>query len=285
MHAARMAKADNLTLMAVHAHPDDESSSTGGILARYSDEGVTTVLVTCTNGEYGDGPDHVKPGEPGHDPEQVAKTRLAELEEACEHLGVTHAERLGYHDSGMPDWEFKEKDHVFSNVPLEESVGRLVALVERYRPDVMVTYDDMGGYNHPDHLRAHDIAVAAFRATGIPAKLYFIARRRRDWQKLRERMAAAGIEVPVPQQRTLDPEVVRRMEKAEERITTAVDITPVVARKRAALAAHASQLDQSWWVLFPEDGFAEVFGTETFIRAEDRTGAPVPEDDLFAGLR
>jgi LmbE family N-acetylglucosaminyl deacetylase len=275
-----------LTLMAVHAHPDDESSSTGGILARYADEGVTTVLVTCTNGEYGDGPEHLKPGEDGHDPESVAKTRLAELDEACRHLSVTHLETLGYHDSGMPDWEYKDHAHVFAAVPLEESVARVVELVERYRPDVMVTYDDgQGGYGHPDHVRAHEVAVEAFRRTGIPKKLYFIARRRRDWEKMRERMEAAGIEVPTPPQRPQDPEVIRRMEEREARITTTVDTTAVAARKRAALAAHASQLDRSWWIRFPEDSFAEVFGTETFIRAEDTTGAPVPEDDLFAGLR
>ena len=271
--------------MAVHAHPDDESSSTGGILARYADEGVTTVLVTCTNGEYGDGPEHVKPGQDGHDPDQVAKIRLAELEEACRHLGVTHLEMLGYHDSGMPDWDFKDGQHVFCNVPMDESVGRLVTLVERYRPDVMVTYDDMGGYNHPDHVQAHRIAAEAFRRTGIASKLYFIARRRRDWEKLRERMAAAGIEVPAPPARLLEPDVIKRMEESEKRITTTVDTTAVATRKRDALAAHASQLDQSWWVRFPDDAFADVFGVETFIRAEDRTGAPVPEDDLFAGLR
>jgi LmbE family N-acetylglucosaminyl deacetylase len=274
----------HLTLMAVHAHPDDESSSTGGVLARYADEGVRTVLVTCTNGEYGDGPDHVKPGEDGHNPEQVAKTRLTELDEACRHLGVTHLERLGYHDSGMPDWEYKDGDHVFCNVPLQESAGRVAALVEQYRPDVLVTYDGQDGYGHPDHLQAHRVALEAFRRTGVPKKLYFIARRRRDWDRLRERMAAAGVEVPTPR-RPEDPEALRRMEEREARITTTVDVSAVAARKRAALAAHASQLDQSWWVRFPEDAFAEVFGEETFIRAEDRTGTPVPEDDLFAGLR
>jgi LmbE family N-acetylglucosaminyl deacetylase len=276
---------EELTLMAVHAHPDDESSSTGGILARYADEGVTTVLVTCTNGEYGDGPDHVKPGEDGHDPESVAKTRLTELDEACKHLSVSHLETLGYHDSGMSDWEYKDHDHVFANVPLDESVARLIALVELYRPHVMVTYDGQDGYGHPDHMQAHRVAVEAFRRTGIPSKLYFIARRRRDWEKLRERMQAAGIEVPTPPQRPQDPETIRRMEEREQRITTTVDTTAVADRKRAALAAHASQLDRSWWIRFPEDAFAEVFGQETFIRAEDRTGAPVPEDDLFAGLR
>ena len=271
--------------MAVHAHPDDESSSTGGVLARYADEGITTVVVTCTNGEYGDGPDHVKPGEAGHDPDQVAKTRLAELETACQILRVTHLETLGYHDSGMADWAYKDDGHMFSNVPLEESAGRVAALVERYRPDVLVTYDGPGAYNHPDHLRAHEVAVEASRRTGIPAKLYFIARRRRDWERLRERMAEAGIEMPAPPAAMLTPEFLRRMEETEQRITTTVDTTGVASRKRDALAAHASQLDQSWWVRFPDDAFLEVFGQETFIRAEDRTGAPVPEADLFAGLR
>ena len=283
MHAARTR---SLTLMAVHAHPDDESSSTGGVLARYSEEGVTTVVVTCTNGEYGDGPGHVKPGEAGHDPDSVAKTRLAELDHACAHLGVTHLETLGYHDSGMPDWRYKDHGHVFCNVPLDESAGRVVELVRRYRPDVVVTYSDFaGGYNHPDHRQAHLVAVEAFRRSGIPSKLYFIARRLRDWDKLQERMEAADIEVPAPPRRQLDPEFLRQLEAQEALITTTVDTTAVAARKRAALAAHASQLDQSWWLRFPDESFAEIFGTETFIRAEDRTGARLPEDDLFAGLQ
>jgi len=274
-----------LTLMAVHAHPDDESSSTGGVLARYADEGVRTVLVTCTNGEYGDGPGHVKPGDDGHDPAAVARTRMAELEEACSHLAVAHVETLGYHDSGMADWPYRDRPDVFCNVPLEESAGRLAALMERYRPDVVVTYHDMGGYNHPDHLQAHRATVAAVEQTGIPAKLYFIARRRRDWERLRERMRAAGMEVPALPQRPADPALVQQMEAVEALITTTVDTEPWTARKRAALAAHASQLDESWWLRFPPEAFTEFFGSETFIRAMDRTGAPVPEDDLFAGLR
>jgi LmbE family N-acetylglucosaminyl deacetylase len=276
---------DQLTLMAVHAHPDDESSSTGGVLARYSDEGIRTVLVTCTNGEYGDGPEHVKPGEEGHHPELVAKVRLEELSLACDHLGVTDRELLGYHDSGMADWAFKEQDHAFCNIPLPVSTGRLARLIEQYRPDVVITYDDMGGYNHPDHLRAHEITVAAVEETGMASKLYFIGRRRRDWEKLRERMLAAGIEPPNFPQRQATPEALARMEEMDKRITTTVDTSAVAARKRAALAAHASQLDQSWWLRFPDDMFAEVFAHESFIRQVDRTGAAVPEDDLFAGLR
>ena len=276
--------AEPLTLMAVHAHPDDESSSTGGVLARYGDEGIRTVLVTCTNGELGDGPNHVKPDEEGHDEKEVAKTRLAELQSAVQILGVDHLELLGYNDSGMADWRFREREDAFCNIPIEESTGRLIELFERYRPDVVVTYDDNGGYNHPDHLQAHRITVAATEQTGIPSKLYFIARRWSSMQKLRERMAELGIEMGGPPA-TPDPERLKRMQENEKRITTAVDISSVAARKRDALAAHASQLDQSWWVKFPKDESISFFAEETFIRHIDKTGAGVPETDLFAGLR
>src|ERR1700738_212345 len=146
-----MAKTQPLTLMAVHAHPDDESSSTGGVLARYSSEGARTVVVTCTNGELGDAPGGIKPGTEGHDESAVARIRLAELEEACKVLGVDRVELLGYRDSGMADWEYKERPEAFCNVAVDEAAGRLVELFELYRPDVVVTYDDFGGYNHPDH--------------------------------------------------------------------------------------------------------------------------------------
>jgi LmbE family N-acetylglucosaminyl deacetylase len=287
MHAATMRNIPKLTLMAVHAHPDDESSATGGVLARYSDEGVTTVLVTCTNGEYGDGPEHVKPGEAGHDPSQVGKTRLAELDEACRQLGVHSLETLGYHDSGMPEWPYRNEGHTFCNVPIEESLSRVVDLVEKYRPDVMITYNESDGRNHPDHVQAHRLAVEAFRVTGIPAKLYFIVRRRPDQESLRDRLRGLGIDIPLSpvQQAPSDPDVIRRIEEAQRRITTTIDTTSVAARKRNALAAHASQLDRAWWTPVPHDYLGEVFANETFIRAEDRTGAPLPEDDLFAGLR
>src|SRR5258707_14528515 len=94
----------SLTLMAVHAHPDDESSSTGGTLARYASEGIRTVVVTCTNGELGDAPGGIKPGDDGHDETTVARIRLGELDAACVALGVSHLETLGYRDSRMPGW-------------------------------------------------------------------------------------------------------------------------------------------------------------------------------------
>jgi LmbE family N-acetylglucosaminyl deacetylase len=232
------------TLMAVHAHPDDESSSTGGVLAAYGDSGVRTVVVTCTNGEMGDGPGHAKPGEPGHDPDAVARTRLAELDEACRVLGVTHSERLGYRDSGMAEWTFKNDPRAFCNVPLDEGAQRLLELFDTYEPDVVVTYSDNAGYNHPDHLHAHRITAAAVARSEVPAKLYLIARRRRDWQAMRERLEALGVELPpLPQP---SPERLEQMARLEGLITTTVDVRSVIERKRAALAAHASQLDESW---------------------------------------
>src|SRR5918996_1022733 len=127
------------TLMAVHAHPDDEATSTGGVLARYAAEGFTTVVVTCTNGELGDLPGGIKPDAEGHDEELVVKTRLDELERACRILGVTHLELLGYRDSGMADWEHKGHPDAFCNISLDVAAAHVAALFEKYQPDVVVT--------------------------------------------------------------------------------------------------------------------------------------------------
>jgi LmbE family N-acetylglucosaminyl deacetylase len=275
--------ADTFTLMAVHAHPDDESSSTGGVLASCADEGIRTVLVTCTNGEFGDTPSGVKPGEDGHDEQAVAQIRLAELREACKHLAVTELELLGYHDSGMPDWDYKDRPDAFCNVPQDEVAARIGGLIEKFRPQVVITYDDNGAYQHPDHVHASRCAQAAVAATGIPQKLYLTAMRRSDWRKLWDALREAGVEVP--DVRTFDEQALRQIEESERRITTNVDIRPVLERKRAALLSHASQIRESWFSKIPPGIGDQVFGRESFIRAMDRTGAPVPEDDLFAGIR
>lgn len=275
--------ADTLTLMAVHAHPDDEASSTGGVLAKYSDEGVRTVVVTCTNGEFGDTPGGVKPGEDGHDEQAVAEIRLAELRESCKHLGVTELELLGYHDSGMPDWEYKNRPDAFCNVPESEVAGRIGALIESYRPQVVISYDPEGAYQHPDHVHAARCAAAAAAASGIPAKFYQTAMRRSDWRELWDALREQGVEVP--DVREIPPEMLRQMEERERRITTNVDIRPVLERKRAALLAHASQIRDFWFSKIPPELGERVFGRESFIRASDTISAPVPEDDLFSGLR
>jgi LmbE family N-acetylglucosaminyl deacetylase len=269
--------------MAVHAHPDDEASSTGGVLATYSGQGVRTVLVTCTNGEFGDAPGGVKPGEDGHDERDVAQLRLSELRESVKILGVSHLELLGYHDSGMPDWDYRNRPDAFCNIPVDDVATRIAALIRQYRPQVVITYDGEGPYQHPDHVHAAQAATAAVEATAIPAKLYFTAMRASDWRKVWEALRELGADVP--SERDADPEMRQKMAEYEERITTTIDIQPVLGRKRDALFAHASQIQESWFSKIPPDVAEAAFGRESFIRASDSTGAPVPEDDLFAGLR
>ena len=271
-----------LTMMAVHAHPDDESSSTGGVLAEYSDEGIRTIVVTCTNGEFGDGPSGIKPGQDGHDEADVAQTRLAELREACKHLGVTELELLGYRDSGMPEWDYRLSPEAFCNVPLDEVADRIVALIDHYRPQVVITYDPDGAYQHPDHVHAARAAIAAVGKSGVPAKLYLTAMRRSEWRKVFDALRAAGEEI---EEWTLTEEEQRQIDESEARITTEIDIMPVLERKREALMSHSSQITDSWFSKIPPEVAASAFGRESFILVRDQTGASVPETDLFAGLR
>jgi LmbE family N-acetylglucosaminyl deacetylase len=270
-----------LTLMAVHAHPDDEASG-GGILAAYADEGVRTIVVTCTNGEFGDAPGGIKPGQDGHDEEQVARLRLAELKESARILGVSDVETLGYHDSGMEDWEYRNRPDAFCNIPLDVVADRIGALITKYRPHVLVTYDDQGAYQHPDHVHASQAAQAAATATGVPAKVYLSTMRGSNWRKIWDALREAGEQVPNWEP---DAERERRAAVSEERITTTVDIRPVLGRKRDALFAHGSQIEDSWFSKIPRDVSEAAFGYEYFIRIADTTGAALPENDLFAGLR
>jgi LmbE family N-acetylglucosaminyl deacetylase len=271
--------------MAVHAHPDDEASG-GGILASYTDQGIRTVVVTCTNGEFGDAPGGIKPGEEGHDPGNVARLRLAELDESARILQISALETLGYHDSGMVEWEFKSRTDAFCNVPLETVAGRIGELIAKYQPQVLVTYDDAGAYQHPDHVHASRAAQAAATATGIPAKVYLSTMKGSNWAKIWAALREAGVETPSWDE---DPEEAkeraRRSLESEARITTTVDIRSVLTRKRAALFAHGSQINDSWFSKLPVDVAEEAFGYEYFIRVADTTGTPLPEDDLFAGLR
>jgi LmbE family N-acetylglucosaminyl deacetylase len=274
--------AETLTLMAVHAHPDDEASSTGGVLAHYSAQGIRTVVVTCTNGEFGDAPGQVKPGQEGHDEQEVAQLRLDELRQSCKILGVSHLELLGYHDSGMPEWEYRNRPDAFCNIPQELVAARITTLIERYRPQVVVSYDPLGAYQHPDHVHAARSAAAAADASQVPSKFYEIAMRRSGWRKIRDALIAAGEDVDEWNE---TPEEREKMELEEQRITTTVDISDVLALKREALMSHASQIADSWFSKIPPEIGAEVFGQENFVRVIDRTGSPLPETDLFAGLR
>ncbi len=269
-----------LTLMAVHAHPDDEASSTGGVLARYSAEGIRTVLVSCTNGELGDAMDGVKPGEPGHDEASVVATRRLELEDSCKILGVTDLELLGYHDSGMMGWPQNDAEGCFWKTPVPEAAARLSKLIEHYRPQVVVTYDSNGFYGHPDHIQAHRITVAALESTAIPDKLYFPGIPKSGIAEFRDALRSADIDMP-----EVDDDGDWDWGVDDELISAIVDCTDYASLKYAALKAHASQMDNAFFLGLGVDLFTKLLGREMFVRAFDRTGAPTPENDLFAGLR
>ncbi|MEV5503096.1 PIG-L family deacetylase [Nonomuraea fuscirosea] len=269
-----------LTLMVVHAHPDDECLTTGGILARYAEEGVRTVLVTCTNGEQGDDQNGVKPGEPGHDDAAVAAKRLEELRESVGHLAVEHLELLGYRDSGMEGWEANGHPDAFANVPVESAAARLAALMEHYRPQVVVTYDETGGggYGHPDHVQTHRVTVAAVERSGIPDKFYYTAIPRASIRRMFELMKESGVDVG-----DFDPS--GDFGTPDERVTSVVDVAPYVERKLKALQAHESQGDNIFLLRMAEDVRMQAFAHEAFERVLSKVDAPAHEEDLFAGLR
>jgi LmbE family N-acetylglucosaminyl deacetylase len=271
-----------LTLMVVHAHPDDEASTSGGVLARYAAEGVRTVLVTCTDGSCGDGPNGVKWGEPGHDPAEVARIRRAELAESCAILGVGDLELLGYADSGMIGWASNDAPGAFWGTPVEDGARRLVALFERYRPDVVVTYDANGFYGHPDHIQAHRITMAAVdlaEADLAPAKAYEITVPFSTMETFAARMRENGADW----EETDDQP---KIGLPDEAISTWVDTRAFAEHKYRALAAHASQPEIDAFLKLEMDTFTELLGTETFLRVRGTGGDSLDrETDLFAGLR
>jgi LmbE family N-acetylglucosaminyl deacetylase len=272
-----------LTLIAVHAHPDDEATGTGGVLAQAAAQGIRTVLVTCTDGACGDGPGGVKPGEPGHDPQQVVEIRRPELEASCAVLGVDHLEWLGYADSGMMGWPQNDAPHSFWNTPVDEAAAKLAELFETYQPDVVVTYDANGFYGHPDHIQAHRVTMAAVERTGIPAKVYWTTFPRSQMQRFGETMREAGADWDEPNVGAGGQEI--EIGLPDEEVTTWIDITEYGEQKFKALAAHASQSENIFFLALGVEKFTELMGIETFVRVRDTTDAPVPESDLFAGLR
>jgi len=194
-----------LTLMAVHAHPDDEAIGTGGVLALAAAHGIRTILVTCTGGEVGE----IAP-ESGATAETLGAVRERELRNACEILGVTHLELLGYRDSGMAGTADNENPASFSQADLGVATARLAALVRKYQPSVLVTYNENGFYGHPDHINAHRITVGAYDlaadeshaseddlAPWAPAKLYYTAVSRSAMKRFGQRLRELGIEAPI----------------------------------------------------------------------------------------
>ena len=264
--------------MAVHAHPDDEGIQTGGVFALAAERGMETVLVTCTNGEMGDSPEGLKPESEGHDPATTSALRLLELDKACEALKIGHLELLGYRDSGMMGWPQNDDPNCFWRIPLEEATARVAELMERYRPDVVVTYDDKGLYGHPDHIQAHRATIAAAERTLIPRKIYEIAFPLSLMKAFEEMRRQAGGEEPSPE------EAEAPFGTPDELITTAVDVSSAWEAKRAAIYAHESQAANFDFLRVDEELIKIGFGKEFFVRRSDTTGAPVPEADLFEGI-
>lgn len=268
------------TLMVVHAHPDDESTSTGGILAYYSQRGVRTVVITCTNGELGDAPGGIKPGQVGHDPTAVAAIRRTELYTACSRLGVSDVELLGYHDSGMPDGDHQNKPYAFCNKPVELIVDQIAKRIDYYQPDVVVTYNPNATYQHPDHIHT---AVATQYAVSLirnPLALFLIAHGTDYYHHLDAAAVAMGIHREPP-----TPQVQAAREYIQQSTTTSVDVTSVTDIKRHALFAHASQQQSSLAVKISPEYWPIVFGTERFIGVPRSSTIPIPATDLFTDER
>ena len=271
---------DGLTLLCVHAHPDDESSSTGGVLRTYADQGVRTVLVTCTDGALGDAPDGVTPDAEHHSPDEVAAHRLEELRTATEILGVTRVEVLGFKDSGMEGWPQNDAPGSFWSTPVDVAAKRLVPILLEERPQVVVTYDERGFYGHPDHIQAHRVTVAALEASGLASSLFYTAIPKSAFARFRELLREA--EIDPPEQVEEDEPTIGT---DDELIGAKVDVSGAADAKFDALSAHASQTDNSFFLKMGRDRFRQLFGTEWFVRALDPLGRTGVDDDLFAGYR
>ena len=179
----------------------------------------------------------------------------------------------------MEGWPQNDAPDSFWRTPVPEAASRLAALMRVYEPQVVVTYDENGFYGHPDHIQANRVTHAAIAECGIPAKLYYTAMARSRLRGFRDIMAEAGIELPEEVQENSRLRHARRADHDDGRLQR------VHRQKYASLAAHASQSDNIFFLQMGEDVFATIMGSESFVRVQDSTGAPVPEDDLFAGLR
>ena len=277
-------------LLAVHAHPDDEASKGAGTVARYSAAGVHCVLVCCTGGEEGSilNPAMERP----EVSERLHEVRLDELDRAAAIIGYDEVVMLGYRDSGMPETEANAREDNFANAPLEEAVGRLVGTLRRTCPQVVLTYgDDQRGYPHPDHLRVHEVTMAAVEAAADPgrfaeagppwqvAKVYWSVWSRARILGLHAKFLDLGLESPY------SPEWLERPSQ-DERITTTVAITGFEDVRRDALLAHATQVDPTspFWFGLPWDVARTVYPYDDWVLASSAVATDLPEDDLFAGV-
>ena len=285
---------EQLTFLAVHAHPDDEASSSGGLYRLLADQGVRTVLVTCTNGECGDALDGAKPDADHHDGDEVAAIRAVELDNAVKILGISRLVRLGYRDSGMKGWPQNDDPDSFWATPVEVAAAKLADVLREERPQVIMTYNEHGFYGHPDHVQAHRITLAALQMIDYEPTLYFnaipdsvmVEWRKRWEQEDRERAdadAAKGI-VREPVVSDVEEEEFE-MGTPDDQISATIDVSGVNGAKFDALEAHASQIADSFWMKMGRERFMEVMRTEWFVRVTNPKDLEGTVDDIFAGYR
>lgn len=261
-------------------------------MARYANEGVRVVLVCATRGEEGDilNPRMDKPGIK----ERMLQLREAELQTACDLLGVSKIYQLGYRDSGMPGTESNKHERAFWNADPEEAVGKIVQIIRVERPDVILSYDESRGYEHPDHVRVHEWGARAFREAGepdrfpgmgepwAPSKLYHFATfTKRRFQKLHDAALEEGLESPYIGW----IESWESMGFPEPEVTTQIDVGDYIEIRSKALLAHATQIDpDSFWFATPDETHRRVYPWEDYTLIESKVPTDIPEDDLFAGL-
>ncbi|MFD2419163.1 mycothiol conjugate amidase Mca [Amycolatopsis pigmentata] len=284
-----------LRMMAVHAHPDDESSKGAATMAKYVAEGVDVMVVTCTGGEAGSvlNPAMDRP----EVRENIHEIRREEMARAAKILGVRH-HWLGFVDSGLPEGEPLPPlpEGSFGVVPIEEPIRALVEVMREFRPHVVLTYDENGGYPHPDHIRTHEVSMAAFDTVADaerfpelgdpwqPSKLYYMhGFSRARMQAFHEALTAAGLDSPYAEWLSRwDPDRADVM----ERVTTRVDCGEYFEVRDEALKAHATQIDpNSRWFAVPLDMQRELWPTEEYELVRSLVDSTLPEADLFAGIR
>ena len=283
--------AERLCLLTVHAHPDDEASKGAPTVARYRAEGVRTVLVCCTGGEEGE---ILNPAL--DDPsmaEKLAEVRAQELARAAEVIGYEEVEMLGYRDSGMEGSEANNHPDCFARADLEEAVARLVAVIRRHRPHVIVTYpEDQGGYMHPDHVRVHDVSMPAYERAGdpayrpdlgkpwAPAKLYYTLWSRKRIEERHQAFQDLGLESPYNEWWFKRP-------STDHTITTQVPVDGFIDARIEGLLAHATQIDpeSTFWFGLPAEVERSIHPYDDYVLARGPRPATLPERDLFEGLR
>ncbi|GAA3636521.1 mycothiol conjugate amidase Mca [Streptomyces iranensis] len=286
---------EQLRLMAVHAHPDDESSKGAATMAKYVSEGVDVLVATCTGGERGSILNPKLQGDP-YIEEHIHEVRAKEMDEARQILGVKQ-EWLGFVDSGLPEGDPLPPlpDGCFALQDVEAAAEPLVKLIRTFRPQVITTYDENGGYPHPDHIMTHKISVVAFEAAGDPEKypeagepwqpqkLYYNQGfNRARTVALHEALLARGLDSPYAEWL----ERWKTFGRPERTLTTYVPSADFFEIRDKALIAHRTQIDpDGGWFRVPMDIQKEVWPTEEYELAKSLVDTSLPEDDLFAGIR